>query len=195
MYYVKVDSVAACLLTLFFFFSTLSCPAATSANGPTPPKPKPNIFLVLADDLDERLGSVPLALNNTLKYFSKHGTIFENAFVTTPVCCPSRSSMLSGLYAHNHGALTNNDECNGEFWKKNIEHKTIGVRMQQAGYQTGESEVLISIMPIWCEFLNACACICAVRTVSFCIPVKYVVFTSLRVDIYQVYTTAMGLVL
>eukprot|EP00117_Sycon_ciliatum_P000492 scpid44319/ scgid6531/ Extracellular sulfatase Sulf-2 len=136
MYYVKVDSVAACLLTLFFFFSTLSCPAATSANGPTPPKPKPNIFLVLADDLDERLGSVPLALNNTLKYFSKHGTIFENAFVTTPVCCPSRSSMLSGLYAHNHGALTNNDECNGEFWKKNIEHKTIGVRMQQAGYQT-----------------------------------------------------------
>ena len=99
---------------------------------------KPNILLVIADDLDVGLQSVERSLTATQKFFKKHGTIFENAFVTTPVCCPSRSSMLSGLYAHNHRALTNNADCNGEYWRTNIENKTIGVRMQKAGYHTGE---------------------------------------------------------
>ena len=48
------------------------------------------------------------AMPQTLSLFKRHGVSFSNGHVTTPLCCPARASMFSGLYAHNHGILTNN---------------------------------------------------------------------------------------
>lgn len=132
------------------------------------PKHPPNIFLVMADDLDVGLGSMQQAMNETLKFFNESGATFSNSFVTTPVCCPSRSSMLSGLYAHNHGALTNNEECNGEFWRKNIENKTIGVRMQRAGYFTGKPPfgyLSLSFISAFSKILVSCCDLLPLRCV------------------------------
>jgi N-acetylglucosamine-6-sulfatase len=42
-----------------------------------------------------------------LERLAASGVQFENAFVTTSVCSPSRASILSGLYAHRHGVLVN----------------------------------------------------------------------------------------
>jgi arylsulfatase A-like enzyme len=46
------------------------------------------------------------AMPATRRLFARGGRAYPNAYVTTPLCCPSRASILTGRYAHNHGILT-----------------------------------------------------------------------------------------
>jgi N-acetylglucosamine-6-sulfatase len=66
------------------------------------------------------------------------GTSFENAFVSFPTCCPSRATILTGLYAHNHDVKGNNPPQGGfrTFRSEGLEESTIAMRLQEAGYQT-----------------------------------------------------------
>lgn len=61
---------------------------------------QPNILFIISDDQDLTLGSTdytPL----TDKYIKEKGTFFQNHFVTTALCCPSRVSLWTGRQAHN----------------------------------------------------------------------------------------------
>lgn len=111
------------------------CCSVTFSKGP-PPKP-PNIVFILTDDQDVQLGGMtPMA--KVKKLLQEEGTSFNNMFVTTPLCCPSRSSILTGRYSHNHHAVNNSlsGNCSSPYWQKNQEPNTMAVQLQKAGYFT-----------------------------------------------------------
>lgn len=73
---------------------------------------RPNIVFVLMDDLRwDELGCMghPFARTPNIDRIAREGVAFRNAFVTTPLCSPSRASFLTGLYAHAHGITDNTD--------------------------------------------------------------------------------------
>ncbi|NIP95738.1 MAG: sulfatase, partial [Akkermansiaceae bacterium] len=77
---------------------------------PVSARDKPNILLILTDDhrwdaLSRR--GHPFLKTPNLDRLAEEGVDFENAFVTTSLCSPSRASILTGLYAHNHGVVDN----------------------------------------------------------------------------------------
>jgi arylsulfatase A-like enzyme len=66
---------------------------------------RPNILVVVTDD--QRADGTMQVMPQTRDWLESAGTRYDNAWVTTPLCCPSRASILSGRYAHNHGVYFN----------------------------------------------------------------------------------------
>jgi arylsulfatase A-like enzyme len=101
--------------------------ATTATPSAAAPPGAPNILLFMTDDQRDRgsMGVMP----KTREIFSA-GTKFRNAFVTTPQCCPSRASIYSGRYVHNHLAFSNRvatDFLHEDSWPRYL---------NDAGYQT-----------------------------------------------------------
>ncbi len=69
----------------------------------------------------------------------EEGASFQNTFISYPLCCPSRATILTGLYAHNHDVRGNAPPDGGfqKFRSEGYEESTIAVRLQQSGYKTG----------------------------------------------------------
>lgn len=88
---------------------------------------KPNLIFILSDD--QRAGTL-----NVMPSTRADFNIGLNGFVTTPLCAPSRSSLLTGEYAHNTGVLTNNK---GYPAMQAREAQSIGPWLQAQGYYTG----------------------------------------------------------
>ena len=96
---------------------------------------QPNMIFVLTDDLDYASTQKMPGINSLLV---EEGTSFEEAFVSHPVCCPSRATILTGLYDHNHEVLSNNPPSGGfeKFLFEGHEEDSIAVSLQDGGYQT-----------------------------------------------------------
>lgn len=86
---------------------------------------RPNIVILLTDD--QRLDTM-VAMPQTTALIFDQGVAFQNAYVTTARCCPSRSSILTGQYAHTHGVLVNTDPLSGQ---------TVVESLHANGYRTG----------------------------------------------------------
>ena len=71
---------------------------------------KPNIIFILSDDHRwDHMGAMghPFLSTPAMNRLANEGVLFENAFVTTSLCSPSRASFLTGTYAHTHGVKNN----------------------------------------------------------------------------------------
>jgi len=105
------------------------------------PAKKPNIILLLTDDQDVVLGSLDF-MPILKRLLIERGTQFNNAFVHSPICCPSRMSILSGRYLHNlnGGNPVNNSisgGCDGrENWRAGAEMATFATYAKENGYNT-----------------------------------------------------------
>src|SRR3954453_9762300 len=96
-----------------------------------PPVKHPNLLMVTVDD----------ASWDTMKYMPhlrrlmvREGVTLRNGLAPTPICVPTRASLLSGQYAHNHGALTIKGAGGGV--AAFDQHRPLPVWLRHAGYRT-----------------------------------------------------------
>lgn len=122
-----MSKIALLFLTALFL---TACQLSTSpdtavSSSPTLPT-RPNILIILSDD--QRYDTMDYMPRTVARIF-KEGVTFPNAYITTSLCCPSRASILTGMYAHNHGVRLNTIR---------LEKETFVEHLHKSGYYTGQ---------------------------------------------------------
>jgi len=107
----------------------------------------PSFVVIQTDDqtLDQLyasfspFGSAPIhAMPNTLKLIARRGITLNRYYISYPLCCPSRVSLMTGRYAHSHNVRGNvppNGGYTGFSFRAASTHN-LPVWLQQAGYRT-----------------------------------------------------------
>ncbi|MDQ3441609.1 MAG: sulfatase [Planctomycetota bacterium] len=96
------------VLALFAFLTP--APRVNAADAP-----RPNIVFIITDDQRwDAMGCAghPFLKTPNMDRLAREGAMFTNAFVTTPLCSPSRSSFLTGQYVHTTGVKANGPAMN-----------------------------------------------------------------------------------
>jgi N-acetylglucosamine-6-sulfatase len=115
--------------SLFYMIVTPNREGGEPAGEATPEEP-PNILLIISDDQPFYTKEyTPAIVNET---FAK-GTTFSDAFLSTSLCCPSRASMLTGLYAHNHGVMPKGDPLTNTTFFQAIDNANLDYRTAMIG--------------------------------------------------------------
>jgi arylsulfatase A-like enzyme len=128
-------SIATLLLLL------LHSGVVSHAQQPKSTVPKPNVWVFLTDDQDDILGSTDVQ-PNLHELVGDKGVRFKHGFVNHPVCCVSRSSLLTGKLSHNTYVVNNSatrghypGNCTSPEWAANMEPYALAVHMREAGYE------------------------------------------------------------
>jgi arylsulfatase A-like enzyme len=104
--------------------------AARAADAP----PRPNVVFILVDDLRwDALGCTGnrIARTPNIDRIAREGALFKNFFVSIPLCSPSRSSFLTGQYAHTTGITHNGNNA-----ERSHQLVTFPRLLRDAGYET-----------------------------------------------------------
>lgn len=108
------------LLAFVLVISAVSCQGLPRFNDT-----RPNFLIIITDD--QRFDTMEY-MPNTQELIFDQGVTFSKGYVTTPFCCPSRASILTGLFAHNHWVHVNEDT---------LEFGTVAEDIHRNGYYTG----------------------------------------------------------
>ncbi len=124
---VKVFSVIAAA-------ASLSLAGAVVDQGSSAAPVRPNIVLILTDDLSWNL----VRFMPHVRQMERQGATFRRFIVTDSLCCPSRASIFTGKFPHNTGIFTNGGREGGFhlFHDRGEENQTFATRLQSAGYLT-----------------------------------------------------------
>ncbi len=88
---------------------------------------RPNIIVIISDDQSHDSTNF---MPQTQALIFDQGVRFAQGFDTTPLCCPSRASIFTGMYAHNDGVETNEDKLDDKY-------RTVIDVLHTNGYYTG----------------------------------------------------------
>jgi arylsulfatase A-like enzyme len=149
-----VAAAAVCLLACALAAAALLS-AAPAAVGKSKAAERPNVVVVMSDDQTADSMRFMPHVNSQV---GAAGATFAQSFVNYSLCCPSRSTFLTGQYAHNHGVMSNNEDDGG--YQSLDNSNTLAVWLQQAGYYTGHigkylngyEDVPNTIPPGWTEW-------------------------------------------
>jgi len=117
-------------------------PGPTASVASPVPEKRPNILLIVADD--QRAAGTFGVMPRTRRLFMKRGTRFTNVFASTPTCCPSRASILTGRYTHNHDVKTNRNTAP----LRNHQRRTLQHELDRAGYRTALLGKFFNVWPL-----------------------------------------------
>ena len=101
-------------------------------------KTSPNILFLLTDQ--QRYDALscngaPVCRTPAVDEIAAQGTRFTNAYTPIALCSPARGSLLTGLYPHNHGQLSNMGNFNGVFANQILDKPAYPQLLKEAGYQ------------------------------------------------------------
>jgi len=122
-------------VTIWFLSIAALAPASLGASailaGDDDDRPaRPNIVLIVTDDQRwDTLSQMP----GVDRLLADRGLTFSNAFVTNPLCCPSRSAILTGTHSHSTGVYTNEGAHGLAAFD---DRSTIATWLDDAGYET-----------------------------------------------------------
>ncbi len=103
----------------------------------------PNILIINTDD--QRSPETLAVMPKVQRLFQEAGTTYLNGMVSTPLCCPSRSSLFSGRYSHNTGILGNGFP---QAVKAFDQDATIQGYLGAGGYQTAMVGKYLTTVPL-----------------------------------------------
>jgi arylsulfatase A-like enzyme len=113
--------------------------AAARGAGHAGRRPRPNVLVIVTDDARaETLAAMP----KTRRWIADAGVTFTQGFAPTPSCCPSRASIFSGRYVHNHGVLR--QQLAGRL----DQTTTLARYLQEAGYHTAMAGKFLNRWPL-----------------------------------------------
>ncbi len=116
-------------------------PASTEIASAQTGQP-PNVLIFVTDD--QRATETMWVMPKTRRYFQAGGVRYPNAFAVTPLCCPSRATILTGRYAHNTGVRSN-----GPKGPRALDRTTLFSRLlQDAGYRTAMVGKFLNSWPL-----------------------------------------------
>jgi N-acetylglucosamine-6-sulfatase len=150
----KRNRRASLLLGVFGAAIALVLPVFSTAHEARALAQRPNVLIFLADDqpmgtmqvrVRLRDGSIQRrdVMPHVLDMIARDGITFRRGYISNPLCCPSRSSILTGLYSKNSGVYTNGEgvlynSFGGDvaFETSGNATRTIPYALEGAGYET-----------------------------------------------------------